>query len=294
MGSRDDMRMPEGLFPPTLLVVVLGLVASLGWGLGDFGGGLLSRRASVLGVLFTSQLASLSVGIPLLVLTPEPAMSLLDYVFAAIGGVLGGSGLALLYRGLSVGRMSVVMPIAAMLTALLPVGFGFLTEGVPPPLAIGGIVAACIGVLLVSFSPGHDDGRPSGLWYGVVTGFVFGMFPIVTNQISDEVLVRPVVIVRIASIVTAATLILVLRQPWRVGRAMWPALLGVGLVDMLATASYLAALAVGPLSIAAILTSLSNVVTVVLAAVVLRERITFFHGLGIVAAAVAVVLIAAS
>jgi drug/metabolite transporter (DMT)-like permease len=294
MGSRDDMRMPEGLFPPTLLVVVFGLLASLGWGLGDFGGGLLSRKASVLGVLFVSQLFSLSVGIPLLVLTPEPAMSLQDYGFAAIGGVLGGSGLALLYRGLSVGRMSVVMPIAAMLTALLPVGVGFITEGVPPPLAIGGIVAACVGVLLVSLAPARDDGRPSGLWYGVVTGFVFGMFPIVTNLISDDVLVGPVVTVRIASIVTAGVLILVLRQPWRVGRGMWPALLGIGLVDMLATGSYLAALAVGPLSIAAILTSLSNVVTVVLAALVLRERITPMHALGIVAAALSVVMIAAS
>src|SRR4051812_22987574 len=141
MGSRDDMRMPsaEILLPSTLLVVVLGLLASLGWGLGDFGGGLMSRRAPVLGVLFTSQVASLSVGIPLLLLKPEPAMQPSDVVLSAIAGALGASGLALLYRGLSVGRMTVVMPIAAMITAALPVVFGFVTEGIPSALAIAGI-----------------------------------------------------------------------------------------------------------------------------------------------------------
>jgi drug/metabolite transporter (DMT)-like permease len=292
MGSRDDMRMPDGLLPPTLLVVALGLLASLGWGLGDFGGGLMSRRAPVLGVLFTSQLASLSVGIPLLLLTPEPAMLPWDFVLASIAGALGASGLGLLYRGLSVGRMTVVMPIAAMLTAALPVLFGFVTEGIPSMLAIAGIVAAATGVVLVSLSPAPPDGRPSGLWYGIVTGLLFGLFPIVMNGISDDVLVTPVVMVRIASIVTAGALILARRQPWRVPRNLWPMMLGIGLVDMLATAAYLAALAVGPLAIAAILTSLSNVVTVILAALVLRERITPVHAVGILAAGLAVVLIA--
>jgi drug/metabolite transporter (DMT)-like permease len=286
------MRMPESLLPPTLLVVALGLLASLGWGLGDFGGGLMSRTAPVLGVLFTSQLASLSVGIPLLLLTPEPPMQAWDFVLASVAGALGASGLALLYRGLSVGRMTVVMPIAAMLTAALPVVFGFVTEGVPSLFAIAGIVAAATGVVLVSLSPAPADGRPSGLWYGIVTGLLFGMFPIVMNGISDDVLVTPVVMVRIASIVTAGALILARRQPWRVPRNLWPMMLGIGLVDMLATAAYLAALGVGPLAIAAILTSLSNVVTVILAALVLRERITPVHAVGILAAGLAVVLIA--
>ncbi len=290
------MRMPgpEILLPSTLLVVVLGLLASLGWGVGDFGGGLLSRRAPVLGVLFTSQVASLTVAIPLLLLTREASMRPEDFALSALAGALGGSGLALLYRGLSVGRMTVVMPIAAILTAVLPVGFGILTEGPPPSLAILGIVAAGTGVVLVSFSPVPADGRPSGLWYGIVTGLLFGMFPIVMNGISDDVLVSPVVAVRIASIVTVGLLILLRRQPWRVPRGMWPAMLGIGLSDMLATAAYLGALNAGPLAIAAILTSLSNVVTVILAAIVLRERVTLVHAVGIVIAGLAVVLIAAS
>jgi drug/metabolite transporter (DMT)-like permease len=292
MSSRDHMRMPDGLLPPALIVVILGMLASIGWGVADFGGGLASRVAPVLGVLFTSQLASLSVGIPLVLLVREPTMSSPDLVLAAVGGALGASGLALLYRGLSVGRMGVVAPIAAMLTAALPVGYGFLTQDAPSALAIIGIAFAAIGVVLVSTSGSAPDGRPSGLWYGIATGLLFGLFPIVANGISDDVLVGPVVTVRIASIITVAALILLRRQSWRVPRRLWPAMLGIGLVDMLATGSYLAAISVGPLAIAAILTSLYPIVTVILAALVLKERISLVHAVGIGAAALAVVLIA--
>ena len=292
MGSRDDMRMPDAIFPPTLLVVGLGMAASLGWGLADFGGGLASRRAPVLGVLFTSQLASLLFAIPLVLLVAEPGMRSIDFVLAAVGGVLGASGLALLYRGLSVGRMGVVMPIAAVITAVMPIGFGFLTEGIPPPLAIAGIGCAAAGVVLVSLSPATPDGRPSGIWYGVLTGAVFGLFPIVTSGLSEDLLVGPVVTVRIASVLFIASLLFVRRPQWRLPRRLWPAMLALGTVDMLATTAFLAAIAVGPLAVAAILTSFSTVVTVILAALVLRERIAPIQAIGIVAAGVAVVPIA--
>jgi drug/metabolite transporter (DMT)-like permease len=294
MGSRDDSRVPDPLVPPTLLVVVLGLLASIGWGVGDFGGGLTSRWAPVLGVLFTSQLASLVVAGPLFVIAGERPMSADDLLLSGLGGVFGASGLALLYRGLSIGRMGVVMPIAAVITAAMPVAFGFVTEGIPAALAIAGIVLAAVGVVLVSLSPGSTEGGRSGIAYGVATGVMFGMFPIVTSGISDDLLVGPVVVVRLASIVTVAAAILLARISWRVPRRLWPAMVGIGVADMLATTAYLAAIAIGPLAIAASLTSLSNVVTVLLAALVLRERITPVHAVGIAAAATAVVLIAAA
>ena len=286
------MRVPDPLVSPTLIVVGLGILASLGWGIGDFGGGLTSRWAPVLGVLITSQVASLVVAVPLFLVANERPMGSSDLVLAAIGGALGATGLAFLYRGLSVGRMGVVAPVAAMITAALPVAYGFLTEGIPSILAIAGIALAAAGVVLVSVSPATPDGRPGGLRYGFAAGLAFGLFPIATNGISDDVLVGPVLTVRIASIVSVAALILVSRQQWRVPRRLLPALFGIGLVDMLATASYLGALSIGPLAIAAILTSLYPVVTVVLAAVVLRERITPVHAIGIIAAGIAVVLIA--
>lgn len=286
------MRVPDVLIPPTLAVVALGLLASLGWGVADFGGGLTSRRAPVLGVLLGSQLASLAVGLPILAMRPEPAMQPLDVAISVLGGLLGASGLAFLYHGLSTGRMGVVAPVAAVLTAALPVLFGFATEGVPSVLAIAGIAVAVLSVILVSRSPDTGDGRPSGLVYGLVAGSIFGAFTISASYLSDDVVLSPVIVIRVASVTFLTTWILVRRATWRVPRGRWPALAAVGVIDMAATAMYLSAIAIGPLAIAAILASLYPVVTTILAAAVLRERVSLVHALGILAAGAAVVLIA--
>jgi drug/metabolite transporter (DMT)-like permease len=286
------MRMPDLLIPDSLAVVALGLLASLGWGVADFGGGLASRRGPLLGVLLGSQVASLIVAVPILALGPEPAMRPTDLLISILGGVFGALGLSLLYRGLSVGRMGVVAPVAAVLTATLPVGFGFLTEGIPSILAIVGIVFAAISVILVSRSPAAPDGRPSGLKFGVAAGVVFGLFTISASGLADGLIMSPVVAIRATSVTIITVWILVARQPWRVSKNLWPALVGIGVIDMAATAAYLSALAIGPLAIAAILASLYPVITTILAGLVLRERVTATHAAGILAAAAAVVLIA--
>lgn len=287
------MRMPDAVIPPTLAVVALGLLASLGWGVADFGGGLASGRAPVLGVLLGSQIASLAVGLPLLLLfSSEPAMRPEDLAISVAGGILAATGLALLYRGLSVGRMGLVAPLAAVITATLPVGFGFLTEGIPSFLAIIGIGFAAVSVVLVSRAPAEPDGRPSGIKYGIGAGAIFGLFTVLASQLGDDLILSPTIVIRMASITVLVAWILLRRQPWRVDRRLWPALAAIGVVDMSATASYLSALAVGPLAIAAILASLYPVVTTILAALVLKERIRPIHAAGIAAAGLAVALIA--
>jgi len=275
------------------MVVVLGMLASLGWGIGDFGGGLTSRHAPAATVLFWSQAASLLVGIPVLLLaTTEPAMGSSDWLIAIVAGTLGASGLGLLYRGLAVGRMGVVAPVAAILTAIIPVVFGFVTQGIPSALAIVGIGIALVSVLLVSRTPDSADGRPSGLWYAVGAGTVFGSFAIAASLLGDGLVVTPIVIIRITSVAAVGTWLLVRGGTWRVPKRLWPALLFVGVIDMSATAAYLLSIAIGPLAIAAILASLYPVVTTILATVILRERITRGHAVGILAAGAAVALIA--
>ena len=286
------MRVPDSLLPPTLVVVLLGLLASIGWGFGDFGGGLTSRRAPALGVLGGSQVASLLVGLVLLAFVSEPAMRPEDIAVSIAGGVFGSTGLALLYRGLAAGRMGVVAPIAAVLTAGLPVAFGFLTEGLPSQVAVLGIGFAVVSVILVSRAPDASDGRPSGLPYALGAGTLFGLFTISASFLPDELILSPLLVIRATSIVVITAWLVVRPQEWHVPRGLWPAVVGVGVLDMGATAAYLGAIAIGPLSIAAILTSLYPVVTVILAAAVLRERITPAHAAGIAAAGLAVALIA--
>lgn len=286
------MRVPDSLISPTLVVVGLSLLASFGWGVGDFGGGLASRRAPVLGVLGGSQVASVLVMISIFALVREPAMTTTDLAISILGGVLGASGLALLYRGLAVGRMAVVAPIAAVLTATLPVGFGFLTEGVPNVTAIVGIGFAAVSVVLVSRSPDAGDGRPSGALYAVGAGTIFGLFSIALSFLGDGRVIGPLVVIRVTSVLAIAAWVVAARQPWHVPRRLWPALVAVGVIDVSATGVYLSAIAIGPLAIAAILASLYPVVTTILAALFLRERITAVHAAGIAAAGLAVVLIA--
>jgi drug/metabolite transporter (DMT)-like permease len=283
--------MPD-LLSPSLSVVALGLLASVGWGIGDFGGGLASRRAPVLGILGGSQLASLAVGTPILFALHEPRMSAADIAIAVLGGVFAASGLAFLYRGLAVGRMGVVAPVAAVLTASIPVVFGFVSQGIPSALAIVGILAAVVSVVLVSRSRDAGDGRPSGLRYAVAAGVQFGLFTIAASQLSDGLILSPILVIRLTSVTLVAAWVLIRREPWRVPRSLWPAVVAVGVLDMSATGAYLTAIAIGPLSIAAILASLYPVVTTILAALVLRERVTPAHAAGILAAGVAVVLIA--
>lgn len=284
--------MPEPLIPPSLAVVVLGLLASVGWGISDFGGGLASRHGPVLGVLLGSQLGSLIVASPVTLIVAEPALRPEDVAISALGGLFGATGLGFLYRGLSAGRMGVVAPVAGVLTATIPVAFGFATQGIPSRLAIVGIVVAALSVVLVSRSRDAGDGRPSGLAYALAAGTCFGLFTVVASQLDDELIVSPIFLIRVASVLTVATWILLRHAPWRVPRRLWPALIAIGLMDMTATSLYLLAIVVGPLSIAASLASLYPVVTTVVAAVVLRERITPTRAAGILTAGVAVVMIA--
>lgn len=272
--------------------MILGLLASLGWGVADFGGGLTSRRGPVLGVLLISQVASLLVGLAIFAIRSEPAMRPLDILISVTGGTLGAAGLALLYRGLSIGRMGVVAPVAAVLTATLPVVFGFITEGVPSIFAIAGIASAIVSVILVSRAPAAADGRPSGIWYAVGAGVIFATFTISASGLSDGLILSPLVLIRVTSILAITGWLLARRQPWRVERSTLPALFAIGTMDMAATAAYLAAIAIGPLAVAAILASLYPVITTMLAALVLHERISRVNALGIFAAGTAVVLIA--
>jgi drug/metabolite transporter (DMT)-like permease len=293
MGNRDHTQVPDLPVPPALAVVALGMLASAGWGVSDFGGGLASRSAPVLGVLLGSQVASFLLGLPILSVISEPAMRPEDVALSVLGGLLGSTGLALLYRGLSIGRMGIVAPVAAVLTATIQVAFGFATEGLPSLLAVGGIAAAGLSVVLVSRS--SEDGSaagPSGLRYAVGAGTLFGLFTVTVSGLDDALVLSPLLVIRVASIACISVLLLAMRQPWRVPRRLWPAVAGIGLFDMAATAAYLIAIAIGPLAIASILSSLYPVVTTILAVLVLRERVTPAHAAGVAAAGLAVALIA--
>ena len=270
--------------------MIFGLAAALTWGSGDFGGGLLSRRTPLFGVVLASQLAGTVVAIVLVVIRGESLPSGADVGWSVAGGLAGGIGISALYQGLAVGRMGIVAPITGVLAALIPVAAGIAFEGVPAPLVLVGIGLAFIAVVLVS-RVSDDRSGPSGVGLALVAGVAIGLLGLAIAQLSEGHVFGPLTILRATEAVLVGAIVLVGHRAWRSDRRWWPALAGVGIMDMAGNALFILAVQAGSLAVAAVLSSLYPVTTVVLATIVLREPVTRSHAVGIVLAAAAIACI---
>lgn len=214
-----------------------------------------------------------------------------DIGLSIAAGVAGGIGITALYQGLAVGRMGVVAPVTGVLAAIIPVTVGIGIEGAPGPIVLGGIALAIIAVVLVSRVPGEGTG-PSGIWLALGAGVAIGSFGVLVSQISDGHALGPLTIIRAAEAVLIGAIIVLTGSPWRPHRRLVPAIAAVGVLDMLGNGAFIVAVQTGALAIAAVLSSLYPVTTVILAAVILHERVTRSHAFGIVLAIAAIVCIA--
>ena len=188
--------------------------------------------------------------------------------------------------------MSVVAPVTGVLAAALPVLAGLLLDGIPGPSVLVGFAVAILAVILVSRAPGENGSGRAGLAYAVAAGIGFSLFAVLIAQVTDGLVAGPLVVVRLAASSVMVLLIVVARRPWRIGRPLWRLVVLVGVLDMAGNLFFIASAQAYRLDVAAALSSLYPVVTVILAAVVLRERIVGGHALGIGLAALAIVLIA--
>ena len=284
-------------------VVVLGLASAVAWGSADFGGGYAGRRAPLFGVVLFSQFAGCALALALAVARGEPVPGPSELAIAAVAGVLGGIGIGALYRGLATGRMGVVAPISGVLSAVVPVGAGILLQGLPGPAVLAGIGLALVAVILVSTAPGAADGGPGGVPIGrfgaiptdaataIVAGIALGLLNLTISRLPEGAVFGPLVLVRLVEAAVIGVAILATRGAWRLPSAVWPLVLLVGSLDMAGNGLFVLAAQAGRLDVAAILSSLYPVTTLVLAAIVLKERIVGVHALGVVAALIAIVLV---
>jgi drug/metabolite transporter (DMT)-like permease len=276
-------------------VVVFGLATAALWGAADFGGGLVSRRSSVLGVVLFSQAAGALVALGLTVVRGESLPSSADMAWALATGVLATVGILGLYGGLAIGRMSIVAPVTSVLAALVPVAFGIVTQGPPVAVVLVGIALAISAVVLVSRVP--DEREPadarSGLGHAVVGGIGLGLASVAISRVDPALVFGPVAMVRATEATAVGLIVVALRRPTAITGALLPAVLLVGVLDMAGNAGFLFARQSGPLAIAATLSSLYAITTVLLAALVLRERLTISHGVGIATALAGIALISA-
>ena len=270
--------------------MILGLAAAVAWGGGDFGGGVASRRVPVFGVVLVSQVTGFVGSFALAMAVDQTLPTGVDLLICAIGGALGAFGITMLYRGLAIGRMGIVAPVTGVLAAVIPVVAGFLIEGVPPPLVILGIVVAVVAVVLVS-RVADDTGGRAGLPEALAGGTAIGLFGVAIAYLSEGDVIADLAVIRLVQGILVVAAVLVTRASWRPGRSWLLPLVIIGILDTAGNAFYLAAVQTGQLAIASVLSAMYPVATVILAAVVLRERVARDHVVGIVLAVTAIALI---
>lgn len=274
--------------------IALALGAAMVYGAADFIGGVASRRAPVLAVVFWSQVAGMALLGGFLLLFPGPGWTGADLGFGLLAGGFGAAANLLFYRALATGRMSVVAPVNAVVSAAVPVLAG-LVMGERPGLVAGvGLGLALVGIVLLGChrQPAPGGGRrlaPFGLALGA--GLLFGGFSVALSRTGGDSGMLPLLAARAVSIVITGSIATAARVAGRIGVRDLPLLIGFGLLDTLGGLLYLAAIHHGLLSLVAVLTAIYPAGTVGLAFLLLGERLRWpqWAGLGAVLGAAALI-----
>jgi drug/metabolite transporter (DMT)-like permease len=281
-----------------LVALVLGLGAGIVYGVADFVGGLATRRAPLVPVLLLSQLCGTGLLLVAFPFVTDGSPSAAALGWGAAAGVSGAAGVAFLYRGLARGRMSIVAPITSVNAAALSVVFGLVSGERPGALAMIGAVVALVAVGFVSSTgSGNEAGLKRVLGDpGVVdalrAGMCFGLFFIFLSYAPDDSSLWPLAGARFASVLLFVVVAIVTRTRISIPPGSFGMIAAAGLLDVAANLLYLLATREGLLSLVAVLTSLYPASTVLLARVVLNERLVRTQMAGLAMAAVGVILIA--
>ena len=261
------------------------------YGGADFLGGLATRRDAWLRVTIYAELVGL---VPLAVVTPlvwPHAPTLVSLTWGAGAGLVGAAGIALLYRGLGMGAMSVVAPITAVCATVIPVVAGLGLGEHPSGRAFIGIVIAVLAIILVSQGAhGATQHARSGVGLALASGVSIGGFLILIARAHGNGL-WPLLVSRLVATAVLIVVALLQRGTLIPPRAIRRTVVWCGCFDAAATVFYALAVHPGALGIVATLISLYPAGTIVLARVVLHERLRRRQAVGLAFAAGAVVLI---
>jgi len=273
---------------------VLALLAAVGFGISDVTGAVAARRLSALTVTLGIQAVGLVALLPVLVLLPGQA-SLGALATGGVAGVFGSVGLVLYLRAMATGKIGVVSPVAALVGAAVPVGWGVVLAGdALSSRQLVGIVLGLIAVVAVASGPPGSDRRAGArsVTAAVVSGAAFGLFFVALDASPPDSGLWPVLGSRLAAI-TVLTVTIISR-----GRALVPvgsgrlvAISGAG--DVAGNVLFLLATRGGLLSLASLLASLYPVVALLVARWWLQERLTGLQAAGVLVALAATGLLVA-
>lgn len=276
-----------------MIAYVLALGSAALYGAADFLGGFASRRAATIAIVVVSQAAGLLLLLVLLPFLPAAPVHR-DLWWGGAAGLAGGVGVALLYRALAVGRMAVAAPTTAVCAVIVPVLADVLAGQRLGLQTSAGIALALVAIVLVSRTGSSASGGvSSGLALALASGVAIGFFFLALARTRAEAGMWPLVAARCVSVTLFAVIGLAARVRFRMPGPVARIALAAGAVDMAANALYLLASRHGVLSVVVTLSSLYPASTVVLARVVVGERLNAWQAVGIMSALAAVVLIVA-
>lgn len=278
-----------------MLSILYGLAGAISWGSGDFAGGLASKQAGTYRVVFLQQTIGIIALLPVTVLFGGPMLDMPSLILAALAGIFGTIGLLLLYHSLATGTMSIAAPVSALITALLPVVVSSLQEGLPRIVTITGFAFALAAVWLISShdQPGTNPvTRLGDLKLPLLAGIGFGLYFTLVHQASQHSLFWPMVVGRFSGLIAVAAFLTIKRIPLAAPRTAWPLITVNGILDIGGNAFFILAGQAGRLDVAAVLSSLYPGATVLLAWLILRERLSRTQWIGIACALTGIVLLA--
>ena len=268
------------------------LLASVAWGVADFLGGLKSRTVPLLVVLLLAQISGLlAIGLVVAVAgNPPPGTSI---IWAALAGLFGTVGLSAFYRGMAVGSISIVAPIAAV-GAVVPVIFGIATGDDVSRLQLVGFALALSGVALASFERHVGQLRvAAGVPWAIAAVIGFGGYYVPMHEASEQDFLWAALVFRTTVGILAFVAWLVVRPALRAARGHLGAIVMIGILDTAGNTLFAAAASLGEVSVVSVLATLYPVTTVALAALVLVERLDRLQLAGVGSALAGVALIAA-
>lgn len=278
-----------------MLSIFFGILSALSWGAGDFAGGLASRKLGPYrAVLYADFFGLFLIGIAFGIYR-ESIPSLAVLINSVIGGALGSMGLLVLYYSLTQGQMSIAAPVSALFAAVLPVVVGAITEGLPNAFQLVGFAIALLAVWWISRGNQTEQFRLSdlkALRLPILAGVGFGSYFIFIHYATQETnsVLWTMITSRLAGTILLFFVVLVRRESFSVPRLAWNVVLFNATLDVAGNFFYILASQTGRLDISAVLSSLYPATTVLLAWILLKERISTQQWLGIAASLVAIFL----
>jgi drug/metabolite transporter (DMT)-like permease len=279
------------LLSGNMIGILFALSAAIFWGSGDFSGGLATRRGSQFQVLTLSALSGIAVLAAAALIWHEPFPSLQGIIWSVLAGGAAAVGISSLYRALSLGNTAIVAPTSAVIGAALPVCFTLLTRGTPEIIQLAGFVLAFAGIWLVSRSAASEGGDSRrGFLLALLAGISFGAFFISITQVEPDKVFTPLILTRSVMFITSLVLLRTNRLPFPSVKVFRVALLA-GALDAGGNVLFLLARQFTRLDIAVIISSLYPAGTVLLAGMVLKEKISRWQKTGVIICLLAIALI---